>query len=146
MFATTVGYIMVAIADWSTSMIETLESLRMAVSWRGVYLNASMEAFSALFYDIFTCFAKLPVSWLGITTRFELEAMEGWQALLFCYALANMSQPFTRRNEGEDPRKKVGVSSARFVVAAMAGWHALLSCYPLANMNQPFSRCDEWDV
>ncbi|GJW03077.1 hypothetical protein Tco_1561933 [Tanacetum coccineum] len=47
----------------------------------------------------------------GIHDRFVLAAMAGWLAFLSCYILANLSQPFSRCDEGGDPRKKVGVSS-----------------------------------
>ncbi|GKD19012.1 hypothetical protein Tco_1208170 [Tanacetum coccineum] len=80
------------LADSSTSMIEIVQSLRMALSWWGVYSNATMEAFPAEW-------VKAACILAGITTRFVLAAMAGWHDLLSCYPLANLSQPFSRCDE-----------------------------------------------
>ncbi|GJV44984.1 retrovirus-related pol polyprotein from transposon TNT 1-94 [Tanacetum coccineum] len=57
----------------------------MALSWWGVYSNATMEAFPAEW-------VKAACILAGITTRFVLVAMAGWHDLLSYYPLANLSQ------------------------------------------------------
>ncbi|GJR61208.1 hypothetical protein Tco_1503370 [Tanacetum coccineum] len=74
----------------------------------GVYLNADMEAF----FRALVLKTYLPVSASCLAGAFTIDSCLqpwrwSWLALLSCYILANLSQPFSRCDEGGDPRKKV---------------------------------------
>ncbi|GJR18442.1 hypothetical protein Tco_0625329 [Tanacetum coccineum] len=87
------------IGDASAGLIDVSYLFDMEAFFRALVLKTYLPVSASCLAGAFTIDSCLqPWRW-------------SWLALLSCYILANLNQPFSRCDEGGDPRKKVGVSS-----------------------------------